>query len=147
MRDEIRAAARSAVLMVAVLAAACSSTPTATVDAIEIVEGDITAYWTPTDETIGFPLDMNSLRKRSGDFREIAHTVTVRYLIGSDGIVRDAEVLKAVPAKGDASWALRAVSNYRFEPAEGNPSRTPVRPTHTVTLNVAPPASGGAGSD
>lgn len=121
--------------------AGCAAAPVQDVAAVEISGEEIRNYWTPKTDTIRRRLDTSTLRTRAGDLRPMAHRVTVTYLIDANGEVRDARVIEVEPADASAQWALTAVSAFSYAPTDSNPGRTPVRPTHTLTLGKAPPAS------
>jgi|26BtaG_2_1085354.scaffolds.fasta_scaffold17724_2 hypothetical protein len=120
--------------------AGCAAAPVTDPTALEISDAEIGNYWTATSELVRTRLDPNDFQKRSGQTREMAHTVEVTYIIGSNGKVRDARVLSTIPANASGQWALVGLSAISYEPAPGNSRRLPVRLTHTITLGAPPSA-------
>ncbi|QOW19758.1 hypothetical protein INQ41_01380 [Lysobacter ciconiae] len=120
--------------------AGCATAPVTDPTALQISDGEVENYWTPTAELVSTKLDLSALQGRSGQMREMAHTVEVTYIIGSDGKIHDSRVLSTIPASASGQWALAGLSAASYEPAPGNTARLPVRLTHTITLG-APPAA------
>lgn len=108
---------------------------------LDIAEDQLQAYWTPTAMLTSSRLDPDVFMTRSGQLKPMAEKVTITYVIGSDGEVRDAEVVEAQPENASGEWALVAAQAGSYEPAAGNLERTPVRITHTVTMNTGMPAA------
>lgn len=111
--------------------AGCASAPAQGPAVIEVGSDDIARYWVPKEGTV----DMRT-PFQYGPSRPLAQRVVVDYLIDSDGEVREARVLKAEPAGASAGWALTAVRAFSYQPTADNPTRTPVRRTHEITLGA-----------
>lgn len=135
--ESIRTIFAGAVLGLAGCAAAPMQYPTA----LEITGEEIQRYWTPKAPTIQTPLDRNDRMTRSGRRRPMAHSVTVTYVIDANGEVHDARVIDSEPEGASSQWAVAAVSAFSYEPTAANGARTPVRPTHTVTMENGTPAA------
>jgi TonB family protein len=67
--------------------------------------------------------------------RERATSVDVRFEVGTDGLLRRAEVVRSSPQSADPQWALNVVEQMAFEPSPGNSMRTPVTSTMPVRLD------------
>lgn len=107
-------------------------------DAIEVGPDEQASYWEPVSNSVSLPVDIGALRTRSGRLREMAHTVTITYVINPEGEIREERVVDAKPAGAYADWALSALKASSYVPTGKNPSRRPVRRTHTVTLGAPP---------
>ena len=60
----------------------------------------------------------------------------VSYTIGSDGVPRDLQLEKTLPAGDLGRVALSAVSNFRYGPSLSNHDGDPVRTYYVVPLNA-----------
>lgn len=68
----------------------------------------------------------------------VSGSVFVEAIIGTDGVVRDARVIRSIPLLDEA--ALRAVRQWRYTPTLLNGVPVAVIMTVTVTFSLEPPA-------
>lgn len=98
-------------------------------DLLEVTKDERLQYWQPVSPTItrfkGVVTPEEYERRR----RPKGHVV-MAYVITSEGKVEDVRVLESHPAGVWDADAIDAIASYRYEPAEGNPDRRPVKVVH-----------------
>lgn len=114
---------------VALLAAACSTSPVYTRDPVTIGAGELGYFWlpAPVESDVRVPADAQQ--------KKIPGRVVVSYTIDSSGRVIDPRVESAEPQGVYNKAALDLIRTQRFEPAPTNGQLVPVRTRTEVTFN------------
>ncbi len=119
---------RKLVLTVMVLGiVGCMSVPNLASQPKEIAENELLNYWEMKEETFSVNSAISYKGRPDG-------YVKVRYLIDSNGIVHEPEVVESEPEGVWDAAGLKAAKKMEFVPASGNADRMPVYVTTLINF-------------
>ncbi|HET8900090.1 MAG TPA: energy transducer TonB [Rhodanobacteraceae bacterium] len=95
-----------------------------------VAAADLPSYWVLSASA------SDALVPNSGKNLDVPVCVSVRYRIGSDGMVRDATLGKVVPESDLGPTAVKIVSHFQYKPGPSNPSQQAVDTWYTVQFNM-----------
>ena len=101
--------------------------PLADVEPIDLHSADLAHYWVARNASIRVPPPLIRV--------ECGHTIQ-QVVIGSDGRIRDLQVLGAVPDERLSGYMVRVFAGQEYRPARTNPQRTPVRVRLLTTIST-----------